>query len=137
MKRLQIKLPVTNVCPDGWDSSELEVEKIFSLEEDGDAKSGFFDSLYLDSCGRFYLAATIWNAPVKDLRDLPFSAFRQVDTLTAFRWLVDSYQRLDNGDFNGTSGTPTELLESVLEMFYGRTMARQIIPNFRDVFADN
>ena len=115
MTKLQIKLPVSTVSPEGWNDDNTEINRLLEVDADADASRGSFNALYSDSLGHFFLAARE-KGMTEDIRDLPFKAFRQVDTLTALRWLVSVYQGFDAGCFDSWSGHPGELLEAVLEL---------------------
>jgi hypothetical protein len=88
-----------------------------STDEDGDASAGLFNTLFQDHLDRFFLAVRDYKAP-EDLRDLPFSAFRQIDTLTMIRWVSDVFSRFEDNSYAtfSISGGPAEALRLALDM---------------------
>jgi hypothetical protein len=82
----------------GWDDDDLEIGIIFGVQRQGNMMpDDFFNMLYADNRGRFFLVRT---RRIVDPLDLPWNAFHQIDKQTAIEWGLEMWSRWAHGEFD-------------------------------------
>jgi hypothetical protein len=77
----------------GWDDDDFDLEVIIEVEVWKEGEAHPFKSLWADNRGRFFLSNAKYG---EDHRDLPWTAFKEVDFILALQWASHA-QKYDSG----------------------------------------